>query len=177
MLDQFLFFFGLDRSDQKTYWIAGLLASGLVFVLIPLLSRKRVKAPQPFAVPTGFALQGEVALDAGAVENRQDSSVHRERRASARRKGNPVEVLVRGPEETAAALVGRVVDRSQGGLRISLSQSFPVGTLLTVRPSSSPAQVPWIQIQVKHHLKRDGQWELGCAFTQPPSAGVVLLFG
>jgi hypothetical protein len=100
-----------------------------------------------------------------------------ERRAGFRRVGNPVEVLVCDAEFKAAPLRGWVVDRSRLGVRLSVAEKYPNGTILQVRPAASPDAVPWQAVEVRNAQPNETTWELGCQFTSEPSWEVLLLFG
>jgi hypothetical protein len=105
------------------------------------------------------------------------SALADEQRVAQRRPGNPVEVLISDAAAQAAPAPGRVIDRSVGGLCLAVSDPATVGTILSVRPASAPASVPWIQIEVMRQADRTSHWELGCAFVHRPPLNVILLFG
>lgn len=69
-----------------------------------------------------------------------------------------------------------VSDCSLGGLCLSVKEETPVGTVLSVRPSTAPPSVPWVQIQVKSQRRFESVWELGCQFVRTPSYSVLLMF-
>lgn len=100
-----------------------------------------------------------------------------EKRASARRSGNPIEIYLAARERIHPPMHAWVVDRSIGGLRIRVEQQVASGTILRARPRQAPPGAPWVEIEVKS-CSRDGtDWQIGCAYLQPPSWSIQLLFG
>ena len=77
-----------------------------------------------------------------------------ERRVGYRRVGNPVETLVCDAEFKTAPIRGWIVDRSRMGLRISLANKLENGTILQVRPTVAPENIPWQSVQVRDSLVR-----------------------
>jgi hypothetical protein len=100
----------------------------------------------------------------------------RERRTSVRRKGNPVGVVVLAGE-AAYAEPGLVLNRSKGGLCLSVSGSVAVGTTLRIRACQAPEDSPWIQVVVRHCVAKGQRWQLGCQFMEELPWNVLLLFG
>lgn len=100
-----------------------------------------------------------------------------ERRVGFRRVGNPVEVLVCDLEFKSPPVRGWVVDRSRLGVRLSLAEKVANGTILQIRPSNAPDNIPWQAIEVRNAQPGEQAWELGCQFASEPSWEVLLLFG
>ena len=100
-----------------------------------------------------------------------------ERRQALRRGGNPIAVLLTDVDIKAKPVSGWVVDRSTGGICVSVPEAVESGTVLCVRTANAPESVPWIQIEVKNCRPADGNWELGCQFVRTPPWSVLLLFG
>jgi hypothetical protein len=100
----------------------------------------------------------------------------RERRTSVRRKGNPVGVVVLAGE-AAKAEPGLVINRSKGGLCLSLPGPVAAGTILQVRACQAPEDIPWIRVLVRHCVAKGDRWNLGCQFTEELPWSVLLLFG
>jgi hypothetical protein len=101
----------------------------------------------------------------------------KERRASMRRQGNPVKVAVSNPASPDQPLEGLVLNRSKGGLQLSLNQAVPVGTILGVRASEATDELPWVQIRVRRCRQHNQDWILGCQFVETLPWSVLLLFG
>ena len=79
-----------------------------------------------------------------------------------------------GPEWLPGA---RVVNRSQGGLRLTYPRPFNTGQQLRVLSSLAPNNVLWADVEVRNCRQgRDG-FELGCQFVYAHPLNVVLLFG
>jgi hypothetical protein len=105
-------------------------------------------------------------------------AVHgKERRASLRRKGNPVSVQVSDVEAMAEPFSGWIVDRSLGGVCVLTDFEFPVGTRLTVRPASAPETFPWIHTAVRSCRQERSSWKLGLQFAQPVTWEELRMFG
>jgi hypothetical protein len=100
-----------------------------------------------------------------------------DKRAAARRKGNPVSILISDAAAEARPYPGLVVDRSTGGLCVLADKAVEVGTILSVRAANAPSTVPWVQVEVKNSRGTGNQWELGCQFVKTPPWSVLLLFG
>ncbi len=100
-----------------------------------------------------------------------------ERRVGYRRVGNPVEALVCDAEFKLAPVRGWIVDRSRMGIRLSLAEKRENGTVLQVRPTVAPENIPWQSVQVRNSQPNEDVWEMGCQFMTEPSWEVLLLFG
>src|SRR4051812_12760302 len=103
---------------------------------------------------------------------------NRERRASLRRSGNPVKVLVSraGPdgEEHFKALT---VNRSRGGLCLSVGRPVEVGQVIQVRAAHAPPDLPGVGLRVWGCKTNGERWRLGCQFVAEPPWSALLLFG
>jgi hypothetical protein len=99
------------------------------------------------------------------------------RRAWARREGNPTPVLVadRDHREWQAGAV--VVNRSEGGLRLTFSHPYETGRLLRVLSRYAPNDVLWAEVEVRHCRQGTDGYELGCRFAYAHPLNVLLLFG
>jgi hypothetical protein len=85
---------------------------------------------------------------------------HSDRRATPRRRGNPVEVeLSAGAAGTRPAWV---VDRSYGGLCLRVGQPFAENSVVRVRSC---------------HPDNPAEWSLHCQFLRTPNWGVLHQFG
>ncbi len=167
-------FFAFDLLDftQWEAWIAPAVgvACALLAILLgrwllrerPRQSVRRPPLPRPANVPQ---LDPFIHGSAG------------ERRASLRRGGNPVAVLISDAETKTPPFHGWVLDRSMGGLCLSVDQEVPQSTVLSVRAANAPANVAWVQVEVKNCRQEGDAWELGCQFLRTPTWGVLLLFG
>jgi hypothetical protein len=100
-----------------------------------------------------------------------------ERRATPRRKGNPISVQITNGARTTDAVQGWVVDRSTGGLRLLVDEAVPAGTLLHVRPAKVHAKFPWVQVRVKNCYPERRSWSLGCQFVNKMSWEELQHFG
>ena len=99
------------------------------------------------------------------------------RRASVRRDGVPVQVVLTSPTLRTGQNDGYVLDRSTGGLRVAVSAAIPAGTVLQVRAGNAPDTVPWVTILVRSCRNAGPHYELGCEFERTPPWNILLLFG
>jgi hypothetical protein len=137
-------------------------------------SRSRKHTPLVDSLDAGEA-NGQPAV-AKVPLLRQATGGKRQRRASTRRRGRPIGVVVLA-DEPAKAESGLVIDRSKGGLCLSLPRPVSVGTTLQVRACQAPEGTPWIGVRVRHCVERGDRWELGCQFLEELPWSVLLLFG
>lgn len=101
----------------------------------------------------------------------------RERRATPRRRGNLVPVVLADADLSGEPIDGWVLDRSPGGLGILVDEEVPVGTVLNVRPAKCPVKVRGIRIEVRSCRPQHNNWNLGCQFLQKVSWNELRLFG
>jgi hypothetical protein len=100
-----------------------------------------------------------------------------ERRSSLRRSGKMIKVLISDAEATATPVKGWVMDRSMGGLGLSVQKPVPENTILSVRTVDAPENTPWVQVKVKRCTADEERWEIGCQYVRTPSWSILLLFG
>jgi hypothetical protein len=98
-----------------------------------------------------------------------------ERRATPRRKGNPVPVQIRNGDNLPTR--GWVLDRSMGGLRVMVDEALPPGTMLSVRPVKVPEAFPWVPVRVKNCYAERKSWNLNCQFVERISGRDLQQFG
>jgi hypothetical protein len=115
--------------------------------------------------------------DSGPRPRLTATGEEQERRASPRRRGNPVSVYVTDPERTGAEFQGWIVDRSSGGVRLLMDQSVLPGTVLNIRPMKCHPSFPWIAVEVKSCRPERNSWNLSCQFVEKLSWSELQLFG
>jgi len=98
-----------------------------------------------------------------------------ENRQTQRRDGNPLEVLLALPDEKDHPVHAFLLNRSQGGVCLSLSEEATPGTVLSLRPVKAPEMMPWIDIEVRSCKPATIGWEIGCRFVKTPPFAVYLL--
>jgi hypothetical protein len=141
----------------------GGLAGGLAIALFMLLGRRS----SPIEPRTGSAREEPSQMQPGPS-----------RRASPRRAGRHVDVLISDADRESPAHQGWVIDRSAGGLALGSLQPAEVGTLLSVRPLAAAEHDPWAEVEVRQCAELDhGSWRLGCKFVRTPPYSVMMLFG
>ena len=99
------------------------------------------------------------------------------RRKSVRLSGNQIPVHVSPDGTVESAWEGWIIDRSQGGLRLRVPESIPVGVVLRVRCLNVSKTSPWVEVQVKNFREKQDYWELGCQFLADPPNDVLRSFG
>jgi hypothetical protein len=149
----------------------GVVCAVLVFYLGWILSSRRTKRLQPLPLPPRPLISSETGQDPFV------GGVFGEKRAALRRQGNPIPVLISDATVTADPYYGWVIDRSMGGLCLTVETPVSVGTIISVRPTNAPDTAPWVQVEIRRCKEEGKSWELGCQFLKTPSWGVLLLFG
>jgi hypothetical protein len=97
-----------------------------------------------------------------------------DRRLTPRRK-KLLRVAVRN-EATGALLSGWVLDRSLGGMCVSVHEPVEAGVPIAVRRNTAPESVPWVELRVLNVREKENTWELGCEFLRTPTWEVLLQF-
>jgi hypothetical protein len=100
-----------------------------------------------------------------------------ERRTSARRAGNPVEVVVADATGQADLGHGWVIDRSLGGLCLVFDKQCEMGQILSVKPASAAGAIFWTQLEVRSCRNTGKTFEIGCQFLRTPMWNQLLHFG
>jgi hypothetical protein len=153
----------------------GLLAAALVYVAGRYLFGAR-EAPLEDADSFNLEARRETAEEEEVDVFMQGAT--NDRRRALRRGGNPVAVLITDVDCKSEAAFGFVLDRSTGGLCLSVKDEIPEGTVVSVRTTNAPPTVPWVQVEVRNCRKINSEeYELGCKFVRTPPWSVLLLFG
>jgi hypothetical protein len=137
-----------------------------LYLLLSGIESQRTKKRVSASVPT-----------IGATPGPNHAPAKREKRIASRRRGNPIPVQVRPKSAELPAIEGIVVDRSRGGLLLSLAEPVQVGTRFLVRTLNMPDNLAWIEIEARHARRKENRWLVGCAFGQELPWNVLLLFG
>jgi hypothetical protein len=100
-----------------------------------------------------------------------------ERRSGLRRKGASIQARVADAEYHEFGMAW-IMDRSTGGVALSMEQPLEPGTILQVRPQGASDLAGWVQVTVRSCQKGEvDSWKLGCQFERTPPWSVLLLFG
>jgi hypothetical protein len=136
----------------------------------PLLGSARRKLTAESRSPRKSSFRGKRA-------SRSAGDAPGEKRREIRRAGGVVSVLLKdlGAAEEAAEAV--VLDRSKGGLLLSLDRALPIGRVISLRAVNAPDDLPWVNLTVRRCRKKGEGWELGCQFVDELPWSVLLLFG
>jgi hypothetical protein len=98
------------------------------------------------------------------------------RRQTPRGRGAPTRILIldkNGPKEPFS---GYVINRSIGGLCVSLVQPLEEGSVVSVRPAKEAFDDTWYEVEVKYCRATDTGWEMGCEFLSRASSNTMLKF-
>jgi hypothetical protein len=168
--------------------IGALAATGLVLAVlmnrpVPVSSRVRARSKRlPLAALPAIDLAAE-----GGRRGRPNAAARGfrlpdppgppQRRAHLRRCGNPVDVLIDDLGSADEPTPAVVVERSMGGLCLSLDRPVNPGTTLRVRALHAPGDLPWVLMSVKRCRQNGERWEAGCQYLDSLPLSVVLLFG
>ena len=98
-------------------------------------------------------------------------------RRALRRVGNPIKVFLAPPGQDNPQDSAWVLDRSVGGLCLSVEREYATGTFLRVLPSNAPDMAYWIDVDVRSCRPVKGGFELGVQFVKTPPWSILLLFG
>lgn len=157
-------FLGLDLPFGE-FWlpvIAGLVVGLMALGFVQVFGRRAVVTVPP--PPPKQTPQYDPFVQGSATEQRR----------SLRRGGNPVEVTITGYQ---GELHGWVVDRSTGGLCVSMHAEVPPGIHLKVLPTNASTIVPSVEVEVRSCRRVKDGFEVGCQFIKQPTWAVLLLFG
>lgn len=152
-------------------WLAGLgvflLTVGVGYLLI-----HRPKRPVPYSIPALRSIQ----YPQPATPDPFHWGGFGERRTSIRRQGVLLKVAVADahPQELEH---GWVLDRSMGGLGLSLSKPLELGTILKVRPHGAGDVAGWVEVTVRSCQAKNEHWKVGCQFVRTPPWNILLMFG
>jgi hypothetical protein len=160
------FYLNLSHWPVWAVFVAGAFSASLTFVVGRMLYRKPRRSLPP--APKQQNGDGPDPFINGSAS---------ERRRSLRRTGKPVKVFISDEEGQKKPVEGWVVDRSMGGLCLTVDQPAPLQSILTVRTVTAPSDTPWVQVEVKRCQPSEDRWELGCAFIRKPAWAVLLQFG
>ena len=128
-----------------------------------------------------FVKYGHLASEESASSSPEPAtlkSMHGdERRATLRRKGNPVPIDFLTHHDMGEPLSGWVMDRSLGGLSLLTDEEIPEGTFLSIRPTNAPSSFLWIECQVRNCKRERNSWRIGLQFMQEVTWEELRLFG
>ena len=147
--------------------VAGLLSMSLALMVARFVfGRRREPAAEP-----------PPPKESGPVPDPFEHGSATERRFALRRSGRQVRVFVTNLEATTKPVEGWVMDRSVGGMCLSLYEPIEKGAKLKVIAENAPEGTPWVEVEVKT-VRLDGdRCEVGCQFLRTPSWSTLLLFG
>jgi PilZ domain-containing protein len=119
-------------------------------------------------------LADSVASVTPASDESETTTDVADRRLAPRRK-KLMRIAVRN-ESTNELVNGWVIDRSLGGMCISVQNPIEAGAHLAVRRGTAPESMPWVELRVLNVREQESTWELGCEFLRTPAWEVLLQF-
>jgi hypothetical protein len=132
-----------------------------------------VEKTAPTKVPAGpVVAENDPSSSPGA-----SSSTDGDERRSWPRRKRAIQVVVQDAGGEGDPFPAWVMDRSVGGLGLSIDQPVEEGTILRVRRPSSPPQIPWVEIEVKSVRIKETTWEIGCQFSRSLTFDALMQFG
>ena len=175
--------FNFSSWNPLTTLAVGAIAGVLVFWTSQLLLRRRPEAEGPpedyeeRKPAHGSEGHGPEGPDQDSPSDLFVGGRNKERRAALRRAGNAIPIYIADEKAEAEPITGWVLDRSTGGLCMSVEVEIEPNTVLSVRTRNAPESIPWWQIEVKSCRKSGKEYELGCMWVRTPPWSVLLLFG
>ncbi len=139
---------------------------------------RRAKTLRPLAAPPAPLKPGsrpQVPTLSAARPSHDPALV--ERRASMRRAGNPLPVLLVLADPNADPLSGWVLNRSAAGLGILLEEPLEIGHVLQIRPTTATAATAGVKARVIHCTAHRASWCVGFPFVQAPTSIELRQFG
>jgi hypothetical protein len=100
-----------------------------------------------------------------------------DRRGAVRREGTVVRVVLAAPNFRNGVGEGFVLDRSTGGLKITVTTPLEPGSNVQVRAANAPESIGFVGVIVRSCRKSGEFYEVGCEFEKTPPWNVLLLFG
>jgi hypothetical protein len=161
MIAQLSLDMNLPRWELWCIPLAGLVCTGFVLVSGRLLFRRH-----------GKAAAGPNDGQAAVYETQETPK----RRQTPRGRGTPCRILVTDEAAKTDPYSAYVINRSMGGLCVSLLEPVEVGTTLKVRPTKDLLNDQWFPVLVKYCRQADAGWEMGCEFVGRTSTNMLLMF-
>jgi hypothetical protein len=155
-----------------SYWpillsiILGLAVAGLSLFVCRTWQRSRHAAWPPQTDETG-------STPADPFEEGSAS----ERRTAARRAGRHVRVYISDAKAESPSFEGWVIDRSLGGVCVTLGRQVPPDTILSIRAYNAADTIPWTQVRVLRCQSQGTHFQIGCQFLRTPPWNAMMLFG
>jgi hypothetical protein len=163
------------------------LVGGVLFLLTTVVlaqnpissdpSRRKRYVPKGDSFGTANDGERSAKTEPPTILKRGRHSRARDKRRSLRRGGNPVPVVISDTLEPQRLEQGLVLNRSRGGLSLSVLQKVEVGRVLAVRTPDFPDCLASVQLRVRHCKQRGDDWQIGCQFMEELPWSILLMFG
>ena len=116
--------------------------------------KKTIHEPAPVATAEAALRNSDASAANSEVKEEGD------RRSWPRRK-RAIQVVLQDAAGHRDPFPAWIMDRSMGGLGLSVDEPIEEGTFLRVRRAAAPTDVPWVDVQVKSVRIKESTWELG----------------
>jgi hypothetical protein len=159
--------------ELQTVLAAGVGLAVLAMAVVVARRAYRRRPPDDVPPPRPLLANDAPGFQPGAPHRRPVN----ERRRYDRREGRAVKVALARPDLSEEMGEAYVVDRSPGGVRLSVRLALPTGTHVNIRPCEVSEALPWMLVEVRYCRHTNEGWEVGCAYLKPPSWSVMMHLG
>ena len=157
----------------------------VVLTIVCILTRKRrlsemerlERAVAASAASASSSTSLNPSAEEKALEWEPPEHSYADRRGAVRREGTVVRVIVASPAFRDGVGEGFVLDRSTGGLRITVATPLETGSVVQVRAMNAPESVGFVNVIVRSCRPSGEFFDIGCEFEKTPPWNVLLLFG
>jgi hypothetical protein len=178
-----------ESFDEFADWVvanSAVLIGGVVAIVVLSLicyftRQRRLSEMERLAAAAAAAAESSAGPAASAEEKalQWDPPEHSyaDRRGAVRREGTVVRVVLAAPTFRNGVGEGFVLDRSTGGLKITVATPLEPGMNMQVRAANAPESIGFVAVVVRSCRKSGEFYEIGCEFEKTPPWNVLLLFG
>jgi hypothetical protein len=112
----------------------------------------------------------DLATEPAEQDQPHDEAYWAEKRSSPRFQVRALRVLLAESPHQTDFVEGVLLNRSLGGLGLSVDREIPAGKILQVCICESEQDNQWAVIEVRYCRPERGRWTLGCKFLETPAA-------
>ena len=159
----------------QTILVLGL--SGVAFIVLKTLLLGDTQVAAASRLRKRFVRTHDLTNGSAGRVSHRPTECGGDKRRSLRRHGNSVMVLISDALNPGKPLQGLVLDRSRGGLYLSVPHRIDAGCQLTVRTPNFHDHVASVRLLVRHCKQKNQEWRIGCQFMEELPWSVLLLFG
>ena len=175
--------------DDVTTWVSSnlpvLIGGGVAIVVLTaicIITRQRrlseiERLAAAAAATASSSSNSSPSADEKALQWDPPEHSYADRRGAVRREGTLVRVVLASASFRNGVGEGFVLDRSTGGLRITVTTPLEPNTVMQVRAVNAPETIGFVGVVVRSCRKSGEFYEIGCEFEKTPPWNVLLLFG